>query len=121
MLPMGTFAETSGTYVNVEGSWQEFRGCAQPIGESRPGWKILRVLGNQLGLDGFNYGSSADVLAELRQAANGVAYDGRFAGGREINARAGGTTSELPIYRVDAIVRRATALQMTRAGRGRAG
>jgi NADH-quinone oxidoreductase subunit G len=121
VLPMGTFAETSGTYVNVEGAWQEFRGCAQPVGESRPGWKILRVLGNHLGLDGFDYGSSADVLAELRQAANGVAYDGRFAGDGEFHARAGGTTSELPIYRVDAIVRRATALQQTRAGRGRAG
>ena len=120
VLPMGSFAETSGSYVNAEGRWQEFRGCAQPVGESRPGWKILRVLGNQLGLDGFGYDSSADVLAELRRAAAGVSYDGRFAAGHAFSAEPGGTTAELPIYRVDAIVRRATALQMTRAGRAAA-
>jgi len=116
LLPMGTFAETAGSYVNAEGRWQEFRGCAQPVGESRPGWKILRVLGNQLGLDGFGYDSSADVLAELRGIAGSVAYDGRFTGGHPYRIEAGGTTTELPIYRVDAIVRRAGALQMTRAG-----
>ena len=66
LLPMGTFAETSGSYVSAEGRWQEFRGCAQPVGQSRPGWKILRVLANQLGLEGFSYESSADVLAEFR-------------------------------------------------------
>ncbi|MGE0031116.1 MAG: NADH-quinone oxidoreductase subunit NuoG [Steroidobacteraceae bacterium] len=121
VLPMGTFAETSGTYVNAEGRWQEFRGCAQPVGESRPGWKILRVLGNQLGLDGFSYDSSAEVLAELQRAAGGIRYDGRFAGGHAFRAEAGGTTTELPIYQVDAVVRRATALQMTRAGRAAAG
>ena len=69
VLPMGSFAETSGSYVSVEGRWQEFRGCAQPVGESRPGWKILRVLGNQLALAGFGYESSADVLEELRALA----------------------------------------------------
>ncbi len=121
VLPVGTFAETSGTYVNTEGRWQEFRGCAQPVGESRPGWKILRVLGNQLGLDGFGYDSSADVLAELQRAAGNVRYDGRFAGGHAFRAEPGGTTRELAIYQVDAIVRRATALQMTRAGRAASG
>ncbi len=116
LLPMGTFAETSGSYVNFEGRWQSFNGCAQPVGEARPGWKILRVLGNQLGLAGFNYDSSAEVLAELQQVAGQIAYDGRFAGVHEFRAAAGGTTTELPIYRVDAIVRRAMALQMTQAG-----
>ncbi len=67
LLPMGTFAETSGSYVSVEGRWQEFRGCAQPVGEARPAWKILRVLANLLGLDGFGYESSAEILAELRE------------------------------------------------------
>jgi NADH-quinone oxidoreductase subunit G len=117
LLPMGTFAETSGCYVNAEGRWQEFRGCAQPVGEARPGWKILRVLGNELGLAGFDYQSSTDVLAELRRAAGDAAYDGRLAGKREIQAQRGGTTTELPIYRVDAVVRRAAALQKTRAAR----
>jgi NADH-quinone oxidoreductase subunit G len=115
MLPMGTFAETSGTYVNVEGRWQEFRGCAQPVGEARPGWKILRVLGNQLGLEGFGYESSADVLTELRTHAGGVRYDGRHPARRSVNAGQGGTTTFVPIYQVDATVRRAPALQATRA------
>jgi len=118
LLPMGTFAETSGSYVNVEGRWQDFRGCAQPVGEARPAWKILRVLGNLLGLEGFAYQSSADVLAELRAFAADAAYDGRFVTSRDVKAERRGTTSELPIYGVDAIVRRAPALQRTRAAGG---
>src|SRR6185437_15193667 len=58
LLPSGSFAETSGTYVNLEGVWQTQTGAAAPVGESRPGWKILRVLGNLLGLAGFDYQSS---------------------------------------------------------------
>ncbi len=116
LLPMGTFAETSGTFVNVEGRWQEFRGCARPVGEARPGWKILRVLGNLLDLDGFGYESSTEIQEELRRQIGDVAFDGRFNSRRAINVGRGGTTSELPIYAVDAIVRRATPLQMTLAG-----
>ncbi len=66
LLPIGTFAETSGTYVNLEGQWQSFAGAAQPVGESRPGWKVLRVLGNLLGLDGFAEESSEQVRDALR-------------------------------------------------------
>jgi NADH-quinone oxidoreductase subunit G len=120
MLPIGTFAETSGTYVNVEGRWQEFRGCAQPVGESRPGWKVLRVLGNQLGLEGFGYETSADVLAELRTHADDVRYDGRHPARSNVNAEQGGTTTLVPIYQVDATVRRAPALQATRAAQSAA-
>ena len=120
LLPMGTFAETSGSYVNVEGRWQEFQGCARPVGEARPGWKILRVLGNLLDLDGYDYESSAGIHQELRNLIGDVAYDGRFAGRRAVNAARGGTTSELALYQVDSIVRRATPLQMTQAGRAAA-
>ena len=118
LLPMGSFAETSGSYVNVEGRWQEFQGCAQPVGEARPGWKILRVLGNLLGLEGFDYESSAGVLAELRGLADGAAYDGRFQTRRELKSERRGSTTSVPIYGVDALVRRAPALQRTRAARG---
>jgi len=120
LLPMGTFAETSGTYVNAEGRWQETRGCALPVGEARPGWKILRVLGNLLDLDGFDYGSSTDILQELRRQIGEVAYDGRFNSRRAIDLGRGGTTSEVAIYQSDAIVRRAMPLQRTRAGRAAA-
>ncbi|HKY00816.1 MAG TPA: NADH-quinone oxidoreductase subunit NuoG [Steroidobacteraceae bacterium] len=117
LLPMGSFAETSGSYVNVEGRWQEFRGCAQPVGESRPGWKILRVLGNQLGLDGFDHGSSAEVLAELRALAGEARYEGRMPATRERKAERRGATTLLPLYGADALVRRAPALQKTRIAR----
>jgi NADH-quinone oxidoreductase subunit G len=114
LLPMGSFAETSGTYVNVEGRWQEFRGCAQPVGESRPGWKILRVLGNQLGLDGFDHSSSADVLAELRALAGDARYDGRMTPSNPRQPGGRGDTTLVPLYGSDALVRRAPALQKTR-------
>ena len=74
--------------MSAEGRWQEFRGCAQPVGQSRPGWKILRVLANQLGLEGFGYESSADVLAEFRGLAGDAAYDGRFVNRARIQGRA---------------------------------
>ena len=69
ILPTGTFAETSGTYVNVAGEWQSFHGIAQPLGESRPGWKILRVLGNLLEMPACEYDSSEAIRDELRERA----------------------------------------------------
>ncbi|MEL7187472.1 MAG: NADH-quinone oxidoreductase subunit NuoG, partial [Pseudomonadota bacterium] len=68
LLPIGTFAETSGTYVNVTGTWQSFGGIANPVGEARPCWKILRVLGNLTNADDFDYVTSEDVLEEVRAA-----------------------------------------------------
>ncbi len=83
LLPMGTFAETSGTYVNIEGTWQSFAGVATPVGEARPGWKILRVLGNLVDAPGFEYVTSEDVLAEFREQLGEVttsnAYEGTAA------------------------------------------
>ncbi len=69
ILPMAAFAETSGTYINAEGRWQSFAGAVNPKGNTRPGWKILRVLGNQLDLEGFDQNSSSDVLEEAKAAA----------------------------------------------------
>jgi NADH-quinone oxidoreductase subunit G len=124
ILPIGTFAETSGTYVNMEGLWQSQQGAAQPVGESRPGWKVLRVLGNMLNLPGFEYQTSEDVRDELRKlcnetgATNGSAtYKGshQVAGGSA--ASAGASLLDLPMYQVDALVRRAPSLQKTREGR----
>ena len=60
ILPSAVFAETSGTWVNVEGRWQSVAGVSKPAGEARPAWKILRVLGNLLGLAGFDYVSSEE-------------------------------------------------------------
>jgi NADH-quinone oxidoreductase subunit G len=79
------------------------------------------VLANLLGLEGFAYESCAEVLAELRAAAAGAVYDGRLVTARSVRTERRGTTTELPIYGVDAIVRRAPALQRTRAARGGTG
>jgi NADH-quinone oxidoreductase subunit G len=122
ILPSAVYAETSGTWVNVEGRWQSVAGAAKPPGEARPAWKILRVLGNLLGLAGFDYASSEDVRDELRRELDDVttaaAAGGGFVPGR---LAAFDSTREIGLYHVDAIVRRSAPLQATAdglAGRG---
>jgi NADH-quinone oxidoreductase subunit G len=123
LLPMGTFAETSGTFVNCEGEWQSQAGAAVPVGEARPGWKVLRVLGNLLQLPGFEYQSSEDVLAEVRTACAGLTpagYQGTHGvtlPGNEAGASQAVALTDVPMYQVDALVRRAPSLQRTRDGR----
>ena len=115
LLPAGTFAETSGTYVNLEGRWQSQSGAARPVGQARPGWKILRVLANQLGLAGFEYQSSEDVRDELRAALGGVSAQAAAPAALGAPAAAG-AVQDVPMYQVDAVLRRAAALQRTREG-----
>jgi len=123
LLPMGTFAESSGTFVNCEGVWQSQGGAAVPVGEARPGWKVLRVLGNLLNLAGFDYQSSEDVLAEARKACEGLKpapYQGAHAVAVPGNGAQGAertTLTDVPMYQTDALVRRAPSLQRTREGR----
>jgi NADH-quinone oxidoreductase subunit G len=132
ILPIGTFAETSGTYVNMEGLWQSQAGAAAAVGEARPGWKVLRVLGNMLNLSGFEYQSSEDVREELRKACSLAADTGApgplsdiplepapYRGSHEVPTAAtpGGALIDLPMYQIDALVRRAPSLQKTREGR----
>jgi NADH-quinone oxidoreductase subunit G len=123
LLPAGTFAETSGTYVNLEGVWQTQTGAAAPVGESRPGWKILRVLGNLLGLSGFEYQSSEEVRAELATlvgaptAYAAPAYAGKHAVGQQAGTQPAPNVMDIPMYQIDAVVRRAPSLQKTREGR----
>ena len=123
LLPIGTFAETSGTYVNCEGLWQSQAGAATPVGAARPGWKVLRVLGNLLNLPRFEYQSSEDVLAELRRVCEGVAPTA-YGGQHGVQPPGNGarlappvTVTDVPMYQVDAVVRRAPSLQRTRDGR----
>jgi NADH-quinone oxidoreductase subunit G len=118
ILPSAVFAETSGTWVNVEGRWQSVAGVSKPAGEARPAWKVLRVLGNLLGLAGFEYVSSEEVRDELRHeldtCKDGVATAAVFVPGR---LAAIDVTREVAIYGVDAIVRRSAPLQATVDGR----
>jgi NADH-quinone oxidoreductase subunit G len=121
MLPIAPFTETSGTFVNAQGTAQSFKGTATPRGQSRPAWKVLRVLGNVLHLAGFDEESSETVRDVVM--ANGL--EGRLS--NQIQAEPGlSSTStqglqrvtDVPIYRSDAMVRRAPALQATSASRG---
>ncbi len=124
LLPIGTFAETSGTYVNVEGTWQSFSGVANPVGEARPAWKVLRVLGNLVDADGFDYVTSEDVLAECKAQVGDVearAYEGSGQPAKVNGEDKPADEIDVPLYSVDGLVRRATALQRTTEARREAG
>jgi NADH-quinone oxidoreductase subunit G len=123
LLPIGTFAETSGTYVNCEGLWQSQQGAALPVGETRPGWKVLRVLGNLLGLAGFNYQSSEEVRDELQRLCATLeprGYQGEHAVSAPDARGAATAVTDVPMYQLDALLRRAPSLQKTREGRAAA-
>ncbi|MEN8176255.1 MAG: NADH-quinone oxidoreductase subunit NuoG, partial [Pseudomonadota bacterium] len=116
LLPLASFGETSGTFVNAQGDWQSFRGVVAPGGEARPGWKILRVLGNLLGLDGFEFTSSEEVGDELRAQCAGTL--GAVSSGLNGSERHLGTVQMERIgvvapYALDALTRRAGPLQHT--------
>ncbi|MBT0963792.1 NADH-quinone oxidoreductase subunit NuoG [Denitromonas iodatirespirans] len=119
LLPVSPFTETSGTFVSAEGRAQSFVAVAKPQGDTRPAWKVLRVLGNLLSLDGFEYTDSEAVRAEvLDVAAFPVAGLDNTLDGLSIASIAAvdglERVAEVPIYATDAIVRRAPALQRTR-------
>ena len=119
VLPIGTFAETAGTYVNLEGRWQSVPGAAAPVGESRPGWKVLRVLANLLDLPGFEYTAADQITAEIRKVVDEAGGFTAKATSHTLQAKAAGApvVRDVPIYQVDAMVRRSPALQNTREGR----
>ncbi len=117
LLPIAPFSETDGTFVNCEGKAQSFAAAVRPLGETRPAWKVLRVLGNRLGQPGFEHLSVADVRAEL--ALTEITGDGtrlvrRLLPSSLPNAPEGlRRIAEVPPYRGDGVVRRAPALQCT--------
>jgi NADH-quinone oxidoreductase subunit G len=118
ILPIGTFAETSGTYVNLEGRWQSAPGAASPVGESRPAWKVLRVLGNLLNLQGFEQASSDQITEEARKALADQPEFSVKASARTLQSKLalapGVAERDVAIYQIDPIVRRSSALQATR-------
>jgi len=129
LLPMAAFAETSGTYVNLEGRWQSHPGAVAPPGEARPGWKILRVLGNLLQLQGFDEESSEQVRDRLRAQVDAAVGNGAAIAVPPALPAAGTAASaaaplDIPMYAIDAVLRRSPALQATniaRASRAAAG
>jgi NADH-quinone oxidoreductase subunit G len=117
LLPIAPFTETSGTFVNAEGRVQGFHGVVKPLGDTRPAWKVLRVLGNLLGLSGFEF----ETTEQVRQEALGdeALIPARLSNDVAVTPKAGVAPqglqrlAEVPIYATDALVRRATSLQLT--------
>jgi len=119
LLPVAPFTETSGTFVNCAGRMQSFNGVVKPLGQTRPAWKVLRVLGNLMSLQGFDYESSEAIRDEtctpeavagrLDNRLNGLALapDALKSDGLE-------RIADVPAYFSDPIVRRAPSLQRTR-------
>ncbi|WP_197340519.1 NADH-quinone oxidoreductase subunit NuoG [Ralstonia solanacearum] len=120
LLPVAPFTETSGTFVNCEGLPQSFSGVVRSLGDSRPAWKVLRVLGNLLGLSGFDYDTSETVRDDvLAKPVAGRLSNATAAQTAAPAAAAGGIErlADVPIYHADPIVRRAGSLQLTAASR----
>ncbi|HXE20954.1 MAG TPA: NADH-quinone oxidoreductase subunit NuoG [Rhodoferax sp.] len=119
LLPIAPFTETSGTFVNAEGRVQGFHAVVKPLGETRPAWKVLRVLANLLGLPGFEFESSQDVLQHLQgvqpaEVTHVPAEKLSNATSAPIDLTAAGAAPVVAsIYQLDGLVRRAPSLQMT--------
>ncbi len=119
MLPVSPFTETSGTFVNAQGLAQSFKGTVAPFGQTRPGWKVLRVLGNVLHLAGFDDETSESV----RDAVLASGVEGRLS--NDVKAPLGlgqaltglERVADVPIYRTDAMVRRSEPLQASPASK----
>jgi NADH-quinone oxidoreductase subunit G len=120
LLPIAPFSETAGTFVNCEGRAQSFNGTVRPLGETRPAWKVLRVLGNLLGLQGFDYETSesirdeaigkgnTDLSAKLNNVAKLAPTAGTYAPAGQLER-----VADVPIYFTDALARRSEPLQRT--------
>jgi NADH-quinone oxidoreductase subunit G len=123
LLPIAPFSETAGTFVNCEGRAQSFNGTVRPLGDARPAWKVLRVLGNLLGLSGFDYENSeairdealgkgnTDLSAKLNNVAKLVPTAAAFGAGEGLERLA-----DVPIYFADAVARRSEPLLRTADG-----
>ncbi len=114
LLPIAPFSETSGTFVNGEGRWQSFTGAVRPLGEARPGWKVLRVLGNLLNLSGCDYQSSEALRDELRTLV-GARWPSHARVAATVTVPTANSDMErigdVPLYATDALVRHAASLQ----------
>lgn len=118
ILPIAPYAESSGTYINVDHVWQTFKGALAPHGESRPAWKVLRVLANLLQCPEFDYLSSEDVLREIKahhELATPIKHVEFYPEALPLSQHELVRVGEWPLYRIDSIVRAAHDLQISAA------
>ncbi len=118
ILPITPFTETSGTFISAEGRVQSFQACVRPAGQARPGWKVLRVLGNLLGLSGFDANSSDDIKKSVLTGDVADRLNNASSAPLQVpvTATAQGLEriADVSIYATDALVRRAESLQLTK-------
>ena len=122
VLPMATFTETYGTYVNAAGIWQSAKGLVAPPGDARPAWKVMRVLADELELSGFDYDSPETITHELQsmcsrvELGNMTTFDAvpSFTPRDDTSLLRAGET---PIYATDPVVRRSQPLQKSMDGK----
>jgi len=119
ILPIAPFTETAGSFVNTEGKWQKFNGVTKSLGNSKPAWKVIRVLANCLEVNGFEYNSIEDVRQELINLTNTKDYLNNQVANFELKFSKVDLTTVVRcgltnIYNTDSIVRRATSLQATK-------
>ena len=120
MLPVSPFTETSGTFVNAQGLPQSFKGTVAPHAQTRPGWKVLRVLGNVMHLAGFDDETSESVRDSVLSGGVQARLSNQINAVTGLSAQTAAglqRVTDVPIYRTDAIVRRAQALQASQASR----
>jgi NADH-quinone oxidoreductase subunit G len=117
ILPIAPFSETQGTFVNTEGRVQSFHAAVKPLGESRPAWKVLRVLGSMLGLAGFEYETAEQVRTECLKGRDIAALLSNKTGVAvkvpAVHSSGLQRVADVPIYFADPLVRRSEPLQKT--------
>jgi NADH-quinone oxidoreductase subunit G len=117
VLPVSTYFETSGSAVNNEGIWQNFNSVIEPFADSRPAWKVLRVLGNLLDVNGFEYMSISEVSREVEEACKELKGDNspKWSAVTSTDSKVDGLQRIIsyPIYLTDAMSRRSSTLQQT--------
>ena len=112
LLPIAPFTETAGTFINSEGRTQSFHGVVKPLGETRPAWKVLRVLGSMLHVPGFEF----ETIEEVRAKAIPANIASRLSNACDVAIDLTPATEKpevASIYQLDSLVRRAPSLQLT--------
>ena len=124
VLPIAAFAESAGTYVNAEGCWQGFAAAAEPQGDARPAWRILRVLATGLGAGDCEFSDIDELRADVAANVEQLAGDNSYTGSPELDFETEAVDAkqiDTPIYSIDALVRRSEPLQQTAIARLRSG
>lgn len=113
MLPIALFAENAGTLVNIQNDWQSFKMLAKSKGEAKPLWKIIRVLGNMLDIDGFEYVNTAEILSEIKRLDLGLTATNFKSMECDLTKVVSSSPGLIGCYSIDPLVRRSIALQAT--------